>query len=142
MLYSLFVFLLTDLRQNTAQTSEHADRFNDHTLARQEGKRCHSVRVLKNTVQGWHSFIKYAALKELSSFHIKKNRSAETLPVDFAFFLMGRTGWQSSFLKLLQTKHPVSVFHTLSQALELSQLSDQGRRSQLQYLNIYFFMYI
>lgn len=32
---------------------------------------CHRVRVLKNTVQGWHRFTRYVALKELSSLHIK-----------------------------------------------------------------------
>lgn len=69
--HSSVIFLLWDHGQNTTQTSEHADRHNDHTLAKQEGKCCHSVRVLKNTVQEWHRFTRYAALKELSSFHIK-----------------------------------------------------------------------
>lgn len=43
--------------------------------AKQEGKCCHSVRVLKNTIQGWHCFRRYAAVKESSSFHIKSQSS-------------------------------------------------------------------
>lgn len=127
--YSLFIFLLTDHRQNTAQTSEYADRHNDCILAKQEGKCCHSMSVEKYYPRVTQFFTRYAALKGLSCFHIKIQISWDPA---CRFYLLSvcRTRLRSSFLKLLQTKHPVSALHTLSQAFELSQLPDHWRRYQ------------
>jgi len=51
-----------DHKQNRNQTSEYIDRFIAHILAKGEGKCYRSIAVLKNTIQLWHGFIRYAIL--------------------------------------------------------------------------------
>lgn len=102
----------------------------DHILAKPGGKCCHSVWVLKNTLQGWHSFTRNAALKELSSFHIKIQISWG--PACRFYPLSDMQDWVVELTPqtIADKTSYIRALHTLSQAFELSQLLDHWRGFQ------------
>lgn len=59
----------------TYEASENTDGCIDHILAKRERICSHTIGALKNTIQLWYRFVRYASLKYGSSLHTKSRIS-------------------------------------------------------------------